>query len=61
MGIFEADQPMTLKDRMEALIIQSYDLAEKNHEQYLGFLKCLRTLAKTNMTLRKVMKSEGLY
>ena len=52
---------MTLKDRMDALVIQGFHLEENNKDQGRGFFKCLNQVAKTNMTLRKVMKSEGLY
>ena len=46
--------------KAEALIIEAYQIDFKNRAQYLGFIKCLRALSKTDKTLNRKMKSEGL-
>ena len=48
--------------KAEGLIIEAYKLEAKtaSHEQYLGFIKCLRILSQTDKTLNKKMWGEGL-
>ena len=48
------------KTKAEHMIISAYDLEKISHDKYLGFILCLRYLAKTDMTLRKMMSNEGL-
>lgn len=47
------------KTKAEHLIICAYDLENKNHDKYLGFISCLKYFAHTDKTLRKMMQSEG--
>jgi len=48
------------KEKAENLIVCAFDLWNKNHDKYLGFIYCLKLLAITDKTLSRKMKKEGL-
>ena len=48
------------KAKAENLIMCAFDLDNKSHQKYLGFIHCLKLLAITDKTLSRKMKSEGL-
>ena len=61
-AIPEAMLKMSTRARCEDLVMMAFELEKsKGHEQYMGFIKCLRELSKVNRTLRVVLKNEGLY
>ncbi len=52
------------KTQSEQLIVEAYKMEahsnQSKHDKYLGFVQCLKILARTHPALRKMMQSEGL-
>lgn len=48
------------KDKAEHLIICAYGLEKKSHDKYRGFILCLKLLAVTDRTLKKMLQNEGI-